>query len=321
MDGESGIPSPGSAGGVRIPPVLLKTLVTVVVATIAYVITNLINQSQDELWQLAVSIVIGGAALIVQYMIDFERRLASVERALVTHHRDMKDLVSEKFIQVGEVTEIFGKLDRAGLDTENVKLLLQSATEVQSQGPDIVKAFARAELARLASIMVNLTGWTTEWSGENDDWLLGLTECATSDIDAISSAVDLTFWKAEPARARRYLDAQSDAIGRGVTVRRVFVVENAADVNSGLEEICRSQQRRRIQTRVVVTSELPNDLKGGPINDCVLFDGELCYELTADRTQGNPTTTLNARVPRLSERIKRFNELWDAGREAGSGSP
>ncbi|SED47659.1 hypothetical protein SAMN05216489_03554 [Streptomyces sp. 3213] len=317
MDGESGIPSPVSAGGVRIPPVLLKTLVTVVVATIAYVITNLINQSQDELWQLAVSIVIGGAALIVQYMIDFERRLSSVESALVTHHRDMKNLVSEKFIQVGEVTGIFGKLDRAGLDTENVKVLLQSATEVQSQGPDIVKAFARAELARLASTMVNLTGWTTEWPGENNDWLLGLTGCAERNIDAISSSVDLAFWVTEPAR--RYLDAQSEAIGRGVIVRRVFIVEAAADVNSELEEICRSQERRLIRTKIVVRSELPNDLKGGPINDCVLFDGELCYELTADRTQGNPTTTLNARVPRLGERIKRFNELWDAGRDGGPG--
>jgi hypothetical protein len=319
MDGESGVLGPGSAGGVRIPPVLLKTLVTVVVATIAYVITNLINQSQDELWKLAVSIVIGGAALIVQYMIDFERRLTSVESALVTHHRDMKNLVSEKFIQVGEVTEIFGKLDRAGLDTENVKLLLQSATEVQSQSPDIVKAFARAELARLASIMVNLTGWTTEWPGENNDWLLGLTGCAERKIDAISSSVDLAFWATEPAR--RYLDAQSEAIERGVIVRRAFIVETTEDVNSELKEICRRQEGRRILTKVVVREALRSDLRGGPINDCVLFDGELCYELTADRTQGNPTTTLNARVPRLSERIKRFNELWDAGQDVGQGSP
>ncbi|WP_019064125.1 hypothetical protein [Streptomyces prunicolor] len=284
----------------------------------AYVITNLIDQSQNELWQLVVSIVIGGAALIVQYMIDFERRLASVESALVTHHRDMKNLVSEKFMQVGEVTGIFGKLDRAGLDTEDVKLLLQSATEVQSQGPDIVKAFARAELAKLASTMVNLTGGTSEWPGENNDWLFGLTGCAERSVDAISSSVDLTFWATEPAR--RYLDAQSEAIGRGVIVRRVFIVETAADVNSDLEEICRSQGRRRIETRVVVRSELSHDLKGGPINDCVIFDGQLCFELTADRTQGNPTTTLNARLPRLTERRKRFNELWDAGRDAGSRS-
>ncbi|MFE2421157.1 hypothetical protein [Streptomyces hokutonensis] len=297
---------------------LLKTLVTVVVATIAYVITNLINQSQDELWQLAVSIVIGGAALIVQYMIDFERRLASVESALVTHHRDMKNLVSEKFMQVGEVTGIFGKLDQAGLDTEDVKLLLQSATEVQSQGPGIVKSFARAELARLASTMVNLTGGTTEWPGENNDWLFGLTGCAQRSVDAISSSVDLAFWVTEPAR--RYLDVQSEAIGRGVVVRRVFIVETVADVNGDLEEICRSQERRRIETRVVVRSELPHDLRGGPINDCVIFDDQLCYELTADRTQGNPTTTLNAWASRLSGRRKRFDELWEEGRETGSGS-
>ncbi|MFE7072545.1 hypothetical protein ACFU96_20940 [Streptomyces sp. NPDC057620] len=289
-------------------------MVTLVVATFAYVITNLINQSQDDLWKLAVSIVIGGAALIVQYMIDFERRMASTEAALDTRHSDLTNLVSEKFGQVSEVHGIFDRLDRARLDTDNVKLLLQSATEVQTQSPDIVKAFAHAEFARLTSVMVNLTGQIADWPGQNNDWLLSLTRCAALTMDATTSFVGRDFWETEPAL--RYLQAQRDAIQqRGVAVRRLFIVQNVADADGDLAETCSEQRAVGIQARVVAVAELPRDLQRGRLNDFVIFDNELCWEIDQDVMRRNASTTLNARGPHVLQRIKRFNELWDAAGE------
>lgn len=314
MDGATGAPSPVSEGAVRIPSILLKTLVTVVVATIAYVITNLINQSQDDLWKLAVSIVIGGVVLTVQYMIDFERRMASMEAALGTRHRDLKSLVSEKFGQVSEVTGIFDGLDRASLDTDTVKLLLRSATEVQSQGPDILKAFAHAELTRLASVMVDLAGQTVGWQGENDDSLISLTRCAALSMDATSVVVGRQdFWATESEQ--RYLREQTDAIQqRGVRMRRLFVVQRPDDIDGRLAEIHSNQSRMGIETRVVVVSELPSDIRWGTMDDFVIFDNELCYEIDQDHVRENTITTLNARGPHVLHRIRRFNELWDAAR-------
>ncbi|MFE2889400.1 hypothetical protein [Streptomyces sp. NPDC059272] len=274
-------------------------------------ITNLINQSQDDLWKLTVSIVIGGAALIVQYMIDFERRMASMEVALGTRHQDLRNLVSEKFGQVSEVTGIFDRLDRAGLDTDDVKLLLRSASEVQSQGPNIVKAFAHAELERLTSVMVNLTGHTADWLGQNNDWLLSLTRCAALSMDATTSFAGRDFWATEPALG--YLQAQRDVIQqRGVRVRRLFIVQIAVDVDGDLVEICSEQSAVGIETRVVVVSELPRDLQRGRLNDFVIFDSELCWEIGQDVMRRNAITMLNARGPHVVQRVKRFNELWEA---------
>jgi hypothetical protein len=321
MDGEPGIPGP-TAGGLRISPVVLKTLVTIVVATIAYVITNLINQSQDELWKLAVSIVIGGAALIVQYMVDFEQRLASVETGhhehrrdlrqdLATQHREVTDLVDRGFQRVGEVTGLFNGLDRSGMDAGDVTRLVRSATQVGSQGPEIVQAFARAEIERLASVMTELTSKTADWAGENNDWLIALTRCARSTIDATSSFVDLAFWKTEPAK--HYLRVQRAAIERGVRVRRLFIVKDPVELNADLDVICDTQRRVGIDVRVVVLSELPSSIVVGETTDVVIFDGELNFEIITDLQYVNPRTRLDARERYVNDRMVRFDELWNTG--------
>lgn len=88
MDGEPG--TPGRArGGLHIPPVVLKVLITVAVGTGTYVITNLVDQSEEELWQIALAVLIGGATLIVQYMVDFEQRLGSVETGQRQNRREL----------------------------------------------------------------------------------------------------------------------------------------------------------------------------------------------------------------------------------------
>ncbi|MFF8532378.1 hypothetical protein ACF07B_10530 [Streptomyces sp. NPDC015532] len=101
MHGASG--TPGPAGGARIAPIVLKTIV---VSTIAYVLTNLVHQSGDELWKIAVSVVIGGSALIIQCMVDFEQRLAEME----TGQRECSREHQEHFMQLSEAAGLLREL-------------------------------------------------------------------------------------------------------------------------------------------------------------------------------------------------------------------
>lgn len=309
-------------GGVRIPPVLLKTLVTFGVATIAYVITNLINQSQDELWKLAVSIVIGGAALIVQYMIDFERRLASVEHGqraqsgdirevLDAHHREMKDMVQEKFQLVGDVTKLFSELERSGMGTEQVRRLVESATLLGDQGPEIARAFARGEMDRLSVFVEDLANMVVGWQGDPNEQLVRLTSHATRSIDATSTFEDVAYW--DTTDAQDYLKVQRNAIERrGVKVRRLFIVTHPGEVNDKLLQICQFQRRLGIEARVAVLSLLPLGVGRGGRRDFMIFDGELYFEMHSDLAQEESRSELNARGSRVNEQMARFNELWDA---------
>ncbi|MFJ9627991.1 DUF6879 family protein [Streptomyces sp. NPDC101175] len=321
MDGASGTPDPAPSGGVRIPPVLLKTLVTFVVATIAYVVTNLINQSQDEMWQLAVSIVIGGATLIIQYMIDFERRLASVEDgqhvqsreigdALAAHHREMKDMVQEKFQLVGDVTKIFSELERAGMGAEQVRRMVESATRLGDQGPEIARAFTRGEMDRLAVFVEELATRVVSWRGDPNEQLLRLAGYVTVSIDATSTFEDVAYWDTKDAQD--YLQAQRSAIQRrGVRVRRLFIVPRPGDVNEKLLQVCEDQRELGIETRVAVLSEVPRGVGRDARRDFMIFDDELYFEMNSDVAREESRNELNARRSRVTEQMTQFNQLWD----------
>ncbi|MFI6008944.1 hypothetical protein ACIBAG_08935 [Streptomyces sp. NPDC051243] len=309
----------------RIPPVVLKILITVAVGTVTYVITQVIDQSQEELWQIALAVVIGGAALIVQYMVDFEQRLAAVETGqrqnrrelredLEARHREMTELVDRGFRQVGDVTDLFGSLEDARMPSDEVKRLVGSAVQVGSQGQGFPQDFARAEIERLASMMTALASAHGDWPGENNDLLIDLTRCARKSIYATSSFIDLAFW--ETATAKYYLDVQREAIQRrGVTVRRLFIVKDPEELDASLDTILKQQRDAGMEVGVVVLSELPPDIRVGETLDVVIFDEELYFEITTDVQQLNPNAKLDAREGKVARRKARFDHLWNARRE------
>ncbi|MFJ8631284.1 hypothetical protein [Streptomyces sp. NPDC093568] len=314
MNGQQGTRGPAT-GGLRIPPVVLKVLVTVAVATVTYVISNLIGPSEEDLWQIALAVLIGGAALIVQYLVDFEQRLGAVEAGQRQHRHELTELVDRGFERVGEVTELFSELEQSGMDAENVAWLARSATQVGRESPGIVRALARAEIERLASTMARLTSGSADWPGENNDLLIDLTQCARHSIDATSSFVDRAFW--ETATAKYYLDLQREAIQQhGVKVRRLFIVKNADELNENLVSLLEEQRATGIEAGVVVLSELPSHIRVGETLDVVIFDGELYFEITTDVQQLNPNAKLDAREERVARRKARFDHLWSARRSA-----
>ncbi|MDC0766159.1 hypothetical protein [Streptomyces sp. HD] len=302
---------PAPTGGLRIPPVVLKVLITAAVGTTAYVISNLIAPSQEDLWQVALAVVIGGAALIVQYMVDFEERLGALENGQRQHRRELTELVDQGFRQVGEVTDLFGRLEDSGMPSGEVKRLARSAAQVGSQGRGFLQEFARAEIERLASMMTALASAHGDWPGENSDLLIGLARCARKSIYATSSYVDLDFW--ETATAKYYLDVQREAIQRhGVQVRRLFIVKDPHELSASLDKLLEQQRGTGIEVGVVVLSELPSNIRVGETLDVVIFDEVLCFEITTDVQQLNPNARLDARQDKVARRKARFEHLWDA---------
>ncbi|MGW2614223.1 hypothetical protein [Streptomyces sp. NPDC001500] len=313
MDGEPGTPGPGTRTGVQIAPVVLKTLITVVVGTVAYIVTNLIDQSQDELWKLAMSIVIGGSALIVQYMVDFEKRLGGVEAGQRAQTRELHD----HYTRLSDAAGLLHELDEVGMSTDDVKRLVKGATQVGLHGTNLVKDFARAEIKSLASVVTDLTGRTAHWQRDNNEWLIGLTKITRHTIDATSSSVDRPFWDTDPAGP--YLDAQIEAMRRRqVTIRRLFMIRASEELDEQFMErfrdLCQEQRDLGIIVRFMVLPE-QRRRTGPATRDVVIFDHALCLEYTTDNQGGNVRTRLDAITESVGDEVVRFDTLWAAARE------
>ncbi|WP_329174746.1 MULTISPECIES: DUF6879 family protein [unclassified Streptomyces] len=306
----TGSGSAAATAGPRVPPVLFKTLVTALVGGATYVLTDVTNQ--PEVWKLTASIFLGGAALIIQYMTDFERRLTSVEEALATHNGEMKELVHNGFARINEVTELFGLVDRSALPPDGVTRLIRSATLVASGGSVIMQAFAREEVDKLTSLMENLNQKLVDYEGEDHDWIVTLTGCAVMTIDATSTAVDRDFWPSE--LGQRYLRAQRDAIEQhGVQIRRLFIVEKPEDNTLELGQLCDDQQSLGIEVRVLALSDLSPIARMDETNDFIVFDESLSYEIGSDLRGVNTKTLMDLRSDRVAKRVQRFRTLWEAG--------
>ncbi|MFC3578019.1 DUF6879 family protein [Streptomyces yaanensis] len=306
----------------RIPRLLKKTLLGLLVAGASWVLTSVLNQDKNQVWQLTVSVVLGGAALIVQYLMDFEQRLETMEasqkrriremrESLSAHHEQMRRAVDESFAKINDATELFSQVDRSVLRSDGVTRLARKYTQVGEHGSEIVKTFAQEEIGRLASLMESLSNGSADCPGENHDWLIDLTTCAKKTVYATSTSVDRDFWFSEPAN--RYLKAQEKAIKqRGVVVRRLFLVSKPEDRTESLEQLCERHREFGIDARIAVRSLLPPPAQVTPLNDFIIFDGELSYETEPDVEVMPAKTTLKMTRDHVSERINRFTMLWEA---------
>jgi uncharacterized protein DUF6879 len=320
--------STGDAGAVpqreeqRISKLLRKTLLTVVVAAGTYVLTNVLDQDKNQVWQLTVSVVLGGAALIIQYLVEFEQRLEAMEASqkkriremrdsLASHHEQMRRAVDESFSKINDATELFSQVDRSVLRSDGVTRLARKYTQVGEHGSELVKTFAQEEIGRLASLMESLSNGSADCPGENHDWLIDLTTCAKKTVYATSTSVDRDFWFSEPAN--RYLKAQERAIKqRGVVVRRLFLVSRPEDRTPSLEQLCERHREFGIDARIAVRALLPPPAQVTPLNDFIVFDGELSYETEPDVEVMPAKTTLKMTREHVAERINRFTVLWEA---------
>ena len=312
MDKVPDVRRPGNASrpaGAR--QLVLKTLVTVVVAGLAYILTNVISTDQSVMWQLTVSVLIGGTALMVQYLVEFQQRFEAMEVGLNARSYELAKHVEESFARVSQATELFSQVDSSVLRSDGVTQLARSVTQVGEDSPAIVRDFASEEINRLTKLMDNLNSRIADCEGENLDWLLSLTQCAKTTIDAVSTSATKDLWFGP--HAPRYLETESDAVQeRNVRIRRLFIVQRPEDVDDSLERLCEDQRGLGIEARVLVPSQLPLYVRRGVIKDFILFDESLSYEVEEDFAGLGGRTTLNVRADDIATRVRRFNLLWES---------
>jgi hypothetical protein len=305
--------------------ILRKVLLSFVIGAVVYAITELTGQ--EEIWSLMMSLYIGGVTLVVQFLIEFEARLARVETAKEQHSARIERMVDDGFAKVNEATELFRMVELSALRTEAVTQLVRHAALIEPTAPPLVSRFAQAEIGRVSMFLKDLgeTG-NVIYEGEDRDWLLALARQVESSIDATSlTSVDAGgngftdggLWTSD--LGQRYLEIQRDAVQRGVTIRRVFIVLHRPDptTDAGLASVCQMQQELGIQVRVLDRHSVPGTLRDW-LFDFVLFDDALSYEVTAASrfTDTSRPTIINTRLElqpeRVKGRIQRFKDLWES---------
>jgi len=286
---------------------LIKIVVTAIAGGLTYLLTNATHQPQ--IWQLTMSIFVAGLILVVQYLIESAELSRRVLEEVHAISRAAAHLATaDGHLGRGTLTRL---VEAAGR--------LNPLEELQLR-------FARQQVDGLANLLEGLRSGRAEHEGEDPNWLLGLTETALTSIDATSLTsfdrhrgfVDEgDFWASD--LGLRYLDLQRKAIGRGVTVRRLFLLTEDATDEEQLEKLLAPHLQIGVRTNVLRPDDV-HFLHRNDLEDFILFDGKVSYEFHTARALRKDVTPLIASValvvePRLvTKRRERFEELWEAGR-------
>lgn len=297
-----------------------KALLTVATGGLTFFITNALNQPQAV--QITLSILIGGIALIVRFLVDFEKRLAAVEQLEKDGMADMKRLVGDAFSEINEATELFGLIEASALQTDLVTQLVRNSTQISPTSPPIVYHFVQAKIKETSDFLKQLAeGGTVTYYGEDRDWLLGLTRNATISIDAISlTAVDHGLWQSEIGQ--RYLDAQRRVAGAGKRVRRIFVLDSPTMADDPtIRQACEEQRRMKIDVRLLDRAAVPPPLQV-QVRDLIVFDDTLAYETNPTTADPQHAQIAETRLVLTDSRVKEcaqlFRELWEVSRDLDS---
>lgn len=276
----------------RIPDVLVRVFVTALAGGVTYGITNLTDQ--PEIWKITLSVFLAGAALIVQQLADFERRL---ERGLS---------------EFNETALLFSQLDVSPVGAEEVRQLARNVASLESGRDPFFYAFVRGEVRRTAKLLEDLKGHHADYPGEDRDWLLNLTRCASASVDAVSTSVDRGFWETD--LGWRYEDAQEEAVRRGVRVRRLIILNSPGDLDADVDEIRDRQRSLGVDVRVLVLSTLEARDRRDAVRNFVVFDDAVSYEMTTEDSDPSRIYETSLIVgERAAQRGRRFEAWWAKG--------
>lgn len=101
-------------------------------------------------------------------------------------------------------------------------------------------------------------------------------------------------------------------------------MDTPEQITREIENLRVRQVRANIDVKIAAFSELPEELKIFPVNNFVVFDGAISYEVSPDfstaRGQTNEpvnpmiaSTKLVLRTTDVDKRIERFDALWAEG--------
>src|SRR5262245_8482955 len=124
--------------------VLRKIAVTGLVGGVSFLLTDLIFESLPA--QFAMAVGFGSVVLLIQFLVDFERRLARVEDSQVRSVDDIRRTVRDGFAGVNHATGLFSQVEAGGLEPAAVTALVRNSARIGPDTPRLVRDFARLEI-------------------------------------------------------------------------------------------------------------------------------------------------------------------------------
>jgi hypothetical protein len=309
---------------------IVKILITAVCGLIAYLLAAVSQMSLST--SVLLAIVIGASALVAQVLGDFEQRLNLMEAEQRRSTALIRAEIKNGFDSLNQATELFALVESSALAKDSMTQLVRNAVGVRPTAPPVTFNFARSEVGRVSDLLRSLgQGDDVVYEGEDRDWLLALAASAAVSIESTSIArkglssdglFDAAVWETD--FGLRYLDAQVDAVRRGVAVRRVFVLQNAeVAADAAFQKVLGMHLSRGLEVRVLDATGLLERQWRATSLEFILFDATISYETVpaTAATLGSPgevvvNTHLTLRPERVRERVARFEELWSSARHA-----
>jgi hypothetical protein len=276
---------------------------------------------------LGFAIFVAGVILVAQIMVEIHSRLDAVQAEQTSSFARTERQIHQEFKKINAATELFGAVEASALRTDAMTQLVSHATKLSETTPPLVWEFAQREISRLSEVLRHLgRGSDATYEGEERDWLLGLTASVHRSIDSTSLVtvdargrgfIDGGLWTSD--LGQRYLQAQSDAIRRGVYVRRVFILDRGELApDADLRAVVEMQMSVGVDVRLLSPKDVALGRRTSLI-DFVIFDQALSYEATPATPASLATyrpVVVNTRLimdaPRVRDRIQRFEDLWES---------
>jgi hypothetical protein len=302
-------------------PALFKKIIwTTLSGLLAFALSALVDDALKITLgdQLVLAAMVGGVTLLVQFLVDFERRLSSAESYQRESLREQREFVSRGFATVNEATALMAELEGSAVSKDILKQTIRRASMISNSVTPLLRDLAEHEVVRLAENLGALSAGQVFYDGEDRELLLGLAQNVRRSIAATSWATvsvhgagfEGGFWLND--LGARYLELQRVAIRRGVKVRRVFVYETPELLKTEQFRLVKNMQLNAgIEVRI-----LGGEMPAGGIYDVALFDDELSYDTTpvTRGAMGAPwlvTTRLVFDSDLVRERQLRFEAMWD----------
>ena len=282
------------------------------------------------------AVVAAGTAVTADLLRDFRLRLArsdlrtqaAIEKAGAAMEQaagQFRAEVAQRFAQLTTIPEAFGLKPLDQTRAAELVKVVQDAYAFEHRSSPLANTFVLAEAQRFNLLLHQLRAGEGTYDGEDRDWLLTLARSCGRTLDATSlSTTDAGgrlrfsggFWESD--LGLHYLELQADAAARGVTIRRVFILENPkVTEDAAYQEMCERQSRLGIIVRYLTPDMVSVNLLN-KLDDFILFDNEISYESVASLAPGDnarpviSSTHLVLNRNLVAKRVRQFAEIWDA---------
>jgi hypothetical protein len=297
-------------------PLLGKVLVTAFLGALTFMLVTVFNLGATTVWGVTMSVLIGGVALVAQFLVDFERRIGEIEARHDERLAGVGQLIQREFSKVNEATKLFGLVEQSPVQADLIVDLVSSAGRLDRSAPQVVQGFVQREMSRVSETLQQLgAGGDLIYDGEDRDWLLALAASSHTSIDALSFSREASFWESD--LGQRYLETQRESAHRGVRIRRLFLVEDTATLPAA-HSLATLHRELGIHARILDATTVAG--RAAMVAEFVVFDDVLSYEATPASlmTDGRVATVITrvvTRPARVAERTQQFRAMWERAAE------